>query len=284
MKTILFPTDFSAFSENAFVYALKIADQMQAEIATLHVYRLPDISALDLPKSLQAVYDSMDLDAFEDYRDQVPALRRQAEEAGLGHISMRHRMVEGEVVSTIIQSAREVDADLIVMGTQGATGLKEIFLGSVAGEVLENAYCPVLAVPKEASFDGQIDRIAITTSYDPTEELAMQRILEFGRQFGASVWVVNVDTGNTEAYAHRMDQLKAKYEGQPDIHFRVLEGSYLIEPVSEFLELEKIDILAMLTRRRNFMQELFNFSQTKAMAYHAKTPILSIQAHTLGED
>lgn len=281
MKTILFPTDFSDFSENAFVYALKIADQMQAEIVTLHVYHLPDISALELPNSLKSVYDTLDLEAFQDYRDQVPVLRSQAEEAGLGHINVRHRMVEGEVVPAIIETAKEINADLIVMGTQGATGLKEIFIGSVAGEVLENANCPVLAVPKEASFDGHIDRIAITTSYDSTEEKAMARVLEFGRAFGASVWVINVDTANTEAYTHRMDLLKAKYEGQDDIHFRVLEGSYLIEPVSEFLELEKIDILTMLTRRRNFLQELFNFSQTKAMAYHAKTPILSIQAHTL---
>ena len=51
--------------------------------------------------------------------------------------------------------------------------------------------------------------------------------------------------------------------------------------ITKFLQENDIDILAMVTHKRSFLEELFNYSQTKMMSYHADTPILSIQAHTL---
>ena len=72
MKKILYPTDFSETAENAFIFALQIADHLGASIITIHAFDKPDISNFNVPDTLMEVYDSIDLDVFENYEDEVP--------------------------------------------------------------------------------------------------------------------------------------------------------------------------------------------------------------------
>ncbi|MCB0643618.1 MAG: universal stress protein [Phaeodactylibacter sp.] len=281
MKKILFPTDFSEAANHAFVYALNVAKRMGASITTLHTYQLPDINAVNLPHTLQEVYDSIDLEEFENYRDSVPALHRIATDNGLDQVPIEHVMEKGTTVPTILQTANAVGADMIIMGTTGASGLKEIFLGSVAGEVLEKANCTVLTIPHKAVFDGKIDKIALTTEFKDEEVKALRRVLDFAELFGGEVHCINVDTSHTHFYTKGMEKLKAEFSDRKNIHFEVLEGEFIMDAVVQYLEDHQIDILAMVTHKRNFFQELFKFSMTKSMSYHSNIPILSIQAHTL---
>ena len=83
MKKILFPTDFSYVSNNAFIYALKLADSINAEIITMHVYHLPQANYINVSEYLHEIYDVTELSNFENYKDEVPVLRRIAEENNL---------------------------------------------------------------------------------------------------------------------------------------------------------------------------------------------------------
>ena len=277
MQKILFPTDFSSTADNAFIYALKIAKKLGARIYTLHVYQRPDISGVKLPHTLREVYNSIELEEFENYRDNVPHLHEIAKANGLTDVPIENIMEEGETLPTILKVAKREEIDLIVMGTKGASGLREIFIGSTAAEVLENAECLVLAVPENAVFDGMIDNIAITTEYKPEELIALKRVVEFAGIFGANVYCVNVDLAHTADLDHKMDHWKEQYPGNGKVQFRVLDGTDIQEGLSKFINEEKIDILAMLTRKRNFFQELFHYSMVKKMAYHLNTPIMAIR-------
>ncbi len=282
MKKILFPTDFSPAADNAFRYALRVAEEIEASLIVLHVYQLPQIrGASRLPNTMQQVYESMRIEEFKNFEDNIPYLKQMAEDYGLGDIPIDYVMEHRETVRGILMVAREKEVDMIVMGTTGASGLKELFIGSVAGEVLEHAACSVLAIPEKAEFDGEIDKIAVTTSFKEEEKKAIRRVLDFAANFSAEVYCVNVDVGHTEFFAKKMEVLKDDFKGVPNLHFVVLHDGTIKNALSKFLEENSIDILAMLTHRRNFIEELFRFSRTKKMAYHAKTPILAIQAHTL---
>jgi len=281
MKKILFPTDFSDAANHAFIYALQVAKKLGAQIITLHVYQLPDIKALHLPVTLKEVYDSLKVEVFENYRDEVPFLRKIAEENGYGDVPMTHSLEEGESIPGILKAAQSTGADMIVMGTKGAGWLKEIFIGSVAGEVLENAPCPVLAVPIEATFDGTINKIAVTTDFTEEDCKTLNKVLEWAQQFDAVVYCVHVDTSHTEGIVRNMEKFKEKMGITHGIEYVVLNEFDLEKSISQFIESHQIDILAMLTHKRSFFEELFNYSHAKAMSYHTNIPILSIQAHTL---
>ena len=282
MKHILFPTDFSAAADNALVYALNMAKQLGASITAIHTYSLPKIrGAANLPETMKQVYDSIRLEEFKNFEDQIPRLTEIAKAHQLEEVPIRHMIKQGDLVRTIILTAEEEKVDLIVMGTEGASGFKEVFAGSQSGEVLENAYCPVLVVPEEARFDGILDRIAVTTTYQAAEKLALRWVLDFAQLFNAHVQCINVDVAHTEFFTKRMDDWSASFKDIPKCSFHVLEGSNVQESIANFLEEQQVDILAMLTHRRSFFEEMFNYSQTKKMAYHSKTPVLAIQAHAL---
>ncbi len=284
MKKILFPTDFSEASNKAFIYALQLAEKTGSKITTLHVFRKPDISMHYMPNTLEKFFESFDWYQFESYKRALPPLREMAEENGLGHIEMVHVMREGDrLVDSILEVAEEDMVDMIVMSTTGAEGLKEIFLGSIAGEVLENANVPVLVVPEEASFDGVINKIAFTTAYKEEEKLALRRLLQWREWFDFELFCVNVDTAHIEFHNKRMDQLKAEFADVDKMHFVVLEGNDMFKVLTRYLDEQQIDILAMTTHKRNFLQELFEYSRTKFLSYHSKIPVLSYQTHILEE-
>ena len=146
MKKILFPTDLSKAAEQAFIYALHLADKLGATLTTLHVYLQPEVRKSELPRTVAEFYENYDLDEFENFKDAIPNLREIQEGHGFSHLDVQHQLEPGRTVKTILGIAKQEDYDMIVMGTTGARGLKEIFMGSVAGEILENAHCPVLAI------------------------------------------------------------------------------------------------------------------------------------------
>ncbi len=281
MKKILFPTDFSAAAQNAFIYALHFADKLDAEITTIHAYQSPRLGHANLPKTLMDVYESIQMETFEDYKDAIPLLRGIAEENNLSHISLYHVMREGEILPVILNFAKANQFDMIIMGTEGVSGLTEIFVGSVAGEVIENANCPVLVVPEEAKFKGKLERIAITTEFAEDEKEVIGRVYELAKLFDANIFCIHVDVAHIENYAHRMKRLQEELTDYVGIEFEVLQGLDVESAISKFVNSQQVDILAMLTHKRNFIQELFNYSMTKKMAYHLDTPILAFQAHTI---
>ncbi|MEQ8706649.1 MAG: universal stress protein [Phaeodactylibacter sp.] len=281
MKKILFPTDLSAAAERAFIYALHIADNMGAELITLHVYQKPEVRGGGLPHTLSEFYESYDLDEFENFKDSIPVLRNIQRKEGFESLSVQHLLKSGRTVETVLQVANEEKVDMIVMGTTGARGLKEIFIGSVAGEVLENGNCPVLAIPEKAEFDGKIDDIAFAVNYQDEEVQAFEQIAELCRAFNAKIHCLNVDLSHTEGYRHEMEEFKAKLPAYPNIEFEVLQSTDIREGLTQYMETHKVDVLVMVTHKRNFFQELLRYSHAKEMSYHCNMPLLSIPAHTL---
>jgi nucleotide-binding universal stress UspA family protein len=177
-----------------------------------------------------------------------------------------------------VAKANQIEADFIVMGTTGASGLKEAFLGSVAAEVLENSSCPVMAVPHAARFDGKMDRIAFATDYHDLDKPTLKSAATFASWFGATLDVVHIDTTHTEPYTAGMYKFLDSIEALPNVKPFVLDHTSIEEGLVQFLEENKTDILAMRVKKRNFIQELFTYSMTKKMANHLHIPVLGLHA------
>ncbi len=283
MKKILFPTDFSSAADHAFIYALNFAKKLNASITTVHCYELPTIKNNHLPNTMLSIYESMSLEEFEDYKDNVPHLTEIAEKAGLGNVPINHIMQEGEAVFNILRVAKREQPDLIVMGTTGATGLKKIFFGSVAAEVMENAICPVLAIPEKAEFDGNLDKVAFTTEFKIEEGHVLSWLTKWPGTKNSEIYSVHVDMHHTEDLARRMERFKSQFEKHDNLHFEVIDHTSFDAAIVQYLEKNDIELLAMVTHRRNFFKELFNYSFTKNLAYHLKTPILSIPINIIDQ-
>ena len=134
IQTILHPTDYSERSDYAFRIACSLARDYRAKLVLLHVaLRSVTIEgeAAIAPRSEE--YFQGELDKLESVS--VPA-----------GIRVERFVREGDPAGEILRAAQFTNADLIVMGTHGRTGLSRLLMGSVAEQVLRKAPCPVLTV------------------------------------------------------------------------------------------------------------------------------------------
>jgi nucleotide-binding universal stress UspA family protein len=136
VHTILHPTDFSDRSGYAFRVACSLTRDYGARLVALHVVTSP----------LTIVYGegAVPLDP-ETFRAEAKVKLDSLEPPAPG-MALERRLTEGDPAAEILRQAREIDADLIVMGTHGRTGLARLLMGSVAEQVVRQAPCPVLTV------------------------------------------------------------------------------------------------------------------------------------------
>lgn len=278
MKKILFPTDFSESAHNAFDYALRLAHKWEASITVLHIFHPPEVRSLYVPKALEDFYKSYDLHQFANFKDQIPVLNNLAEERGFEHIPINYALKEGiNEVGIIISFAENEGFDQIIMGTTGAGFLKEVFLGSIAGEVLENASCPVLAVPAEARFDGKIDQMAYASDFSDYSLQQLPNAINFAKTFKAQLHVLNVDTAHTAEFSQKIKQVKNSFEGESNLTIEILPGNDVSSTLSNYLIQNNIDFLLMATHKRNWLAEMFQYSRTKNMAVHSNIPVMAFK-------
>ena len=145
MKTILVPTDFSKCANNAMLYALEVAKRIDAKILALYVVYPSE--GVD-----NNMYDAFMIDDYLQQRNLAMKawVKRFKRGDHLKGVEVETECRVGFPVSVISHAASQINADVIIMGTTGANGLKGIILGSTAGGVLTSCQRRVLVVPKNA--------------------------------------------------------------------------------------------------------------------------------------
>ena len=140
IRKILCPIDFSQHAELVVEWAIHLAQEHDSEVLLLHAYHLPvefqQLEGAYLPADF---WDSVKQEAER-------SLAIYAERARTASVSVREIVREGYPASVIQEEAREENADMIVMGSRGLSGLKHLLLGSIAVRVVQKAHCPVLTL------------------------------------------------------------------------------------------------------------------------------------------
>jgi nucleotide-binding universal stress UspA family protein len=129
---ILYPTDFSSYSNQAYFHAIALAENHGASLTVLFVHT-PEAGAPGVTgdEGYSRSY----------WRNQLEQIRPTNPD-----IPVRHVFLEGDPAEEIVRYGRDAGIDLVVMGTHGRTGLDRLLLGSVAEKVLRDAPCSVLVV------------------------------------------------------------------------------------------------------------------------------------------
>lgn len=149
IKRILFPTDFSETSKYAMKYAIGFAKEFDAQLEIVHVlfdesqivaFYLPQVTFQNLDKELE---DSAKKQ-LQDFIDEYPELNE---------VKFHTKLLKGTPSVEIINEAKEIKADMIVIGTHGRTGLEHVIFGSTAEKVVRKACCPVFSVRLKSKKD-----------------------------------------------------------------------------------------------------------------------------------
>lgn len=141
-RRILFASDFSKASGQAFATALTMAKANRATLTILHVV-VPFTPIVPEQYINTETWEQIDSRARRWSQQQLARLTEKARKAG---IRVAGLLLEGDPARQITRAARSRRADLLVVGTHGRTGLTKFFVGSVAGRVVATASCPVVTV------------------------------------------------------------------------------------------------------------------------------------------
>ena len=141
---ILLCTDGSDCSIKAAKLAGDVAAKFGAEVTSISVFSLPPmpIAAPDLPVCF------FDTETYQDACDAFHNTAQKCVEEALNSAGVKHAQVraEGQPVDCVLDTAEELKADLIVIGSRGLGGFRKLMLGSVSDGVAHHAHCPVLVV------------------------------------------------------------------------------------------------------------------------------------------
>ena len=274
MKKILFPTDFSEVADNAFVHALEFAKIVNGELILLHTFELPVYDNQFFPENYNVLFDSLQLIEFDMFKEEIPKLHNIATERNLDHIRMSHRLMDGNLLHNIKKAIKEEKIDFIVMGTSGATGWEAFFIGTNTGNVLTAVDVPVLSVPLESKFK-KIETIGFTTRYRAKDKKALKDVLKIAKKTNAQVKCLYVKTNNSDVSEATIKQWEEEFADEP-IQFSVIPSDDIQDTILDFILFKDIDVLAMLTYKRNFFVELFKPSLTQKFSNRLHIPILAI--------
>ncbi len=279
MKKILFPTDFSEKANNAFVYALKWAEKFEAEIITLHVYELPilDMSYVDVPIYQAEVYQSLELNSFQNFKDQIPVLREIASRHKLEHIPISNVLLSGDLVANILQLVESERINFVIMGTSRVSGFQEMFLGTNTASVMTGSDTSVLGIPDDSSYQ-PINKICFTTQFATEEMDSLKSLLTIAKKFRAEIDCVYIQTPDNEVNEVIIANWKAIFASEK-VEFHTIKSKDVEDSILDFIKLHRIDLLAVAKQKRGFWDNLFHSSLTKKLAMHIHIPLLVLHDH-----
>jgi len=184
---ILYATDFSAASLAAWPCATELARVCRAELVILHV--VPPLTAP--PEGFFSA------DVFTRYwegaRDEAEAeISKLVAQAELENLKVRSRVDKGRAAEQIMLAAAEEQVGLVVVGTVGRTGFKQMFLGSVADAVLRLAPCPVVTVGPVWAPAARMATLIYPTDFSPTAQEAWAVAEELAIAGGAQLILFHV--------------------------------------------------------------------------------------------
>lgn len=272
MNGILFPTDFSKNAENALQFAVEIAKKFNAELHIVYAYQMPYASSAPITSKLSdTLRDVAEKDLLA-YENEIICKYKWD--------NIFTKAIAGDVINVVDDYSHNMGIDLIVMGTKGASGIKEVLIGSNAEEVVKHADKPVLIVPEKAH-SSSITKVAFAADFHRIKDKKLfNPYLSFIKQFNAETMLVNIEKDENNIYSSRktyhatnLDKIFAdvKHSFNFEVNVDVLEG------INSFIKQNNCDMLAVLSRKHNFFEKIFHKSITNALTCHTEIPMFVIK-------
>jgi nucleotide-binding universal stress UspA family protein len=274
MKTILVCTDFSTTGNNALKYAVQYATTIKCHLVVFNVVRMARIN----PTISQAVF--LELEKKEE------SIQQQKLESLVCkiyldlHLKKNARRVSVVakngifVTETLVAAAKDHKADLIIVGTHGATGLK--LFGSISSEIIFKASAPVLAIPPRYRYRKLKTIVYSSDLKNLVNELRCIAPIASPEKAVIEILNLNFGEGNAKPIIDEKDLVKqVKYKWLKIIVQKERPGLTIIEQLQRYLKINKPEILVMFPEERSLFDKLFVRSKTEELVYQIKLPLLT---------
>jgi len=282
MKNILLPTDFSENSWNAIKYAIKFFEKETCNFYLLHVNRLSNVIVNDSPYI--ATQDVL-VDVYT--KPAKKQLRNILKRIGKSFLTnKKHRFYTLLDYNFFIESVRkhveEKKIDCIVMGTKGASGFKEIIVGSNTGDVITKVKCTTLVVPEDAQLV-KLKEIAFPTDFSLSYNIGiLDPLSEILEKCKSTLRILHISKkkDNLNVDQNKCKELLEDYFSPFPYSFHYLTNKKVEDAVQCFIESRNINIICMVAKNLNYFQQLLFHSKVETISYHTEIPFLVLHEKT----
>lgn len=268
MKKILVPTDFSENAKLALKHAIQVANQLNGTISLLHAYQI---------ETRTGSFLSIDQLVQGDREGEMSVLVEEMKPLLGPKTKIESFVKKGASVETICQTGEKLNVDIIIMGTTGAGGMKKLFLGSTASNVIKNTPIPVLAIPQDFQ-NFKISNITLALDNKEIEKVTILRpIVDLVNGFKAELKLVTViDETHPKGGIDPSVEEYLKNAGA-NYTFFIITSSNIIEGIQDFVKREKSDLLCVVHRSRGLFESIFDESVAKQIAFDSIVPLLVLR-------
>lgn len=269
---MIVPTDFSEIAENAFVYAVRLADKLDAELALIHAFSLegPPHAAM-----LKNIDDALEKVSYEYLHDCVEKIKKKVKTKR----EIPYHAIKGNPFDEVLSDyVKKNDIDLIVMGTKGAGAVKKVLMGSNAASIIRKSEIPVLVVPEEASFSA-VKHIVYATDME-NMDAEMNLLVPLASLFHAHIHIVHFfpeEAGLLNFNAGEIAGDFAKKYAYPDITFYAEMNESTVDGIEKYIKDKKADLLTLFTHKRSFIEQIYEKSIAREISFHSYIPLLSLK-------
>ncbi len=271
MKRIIVPTDFSPCSMSALRVAVELAKKIDAVISIVHTYAIPIYGFT----SGQLMYDGVELGKIKGEIDEE--LDRIAQMDFIQGQTVEKYLLPEYSVDQIVEHETLKTADLIVMGTNGASGFKEV-LGSNAERMIRKAPCPVLAVREGAEKNFNIRNVVFASTFYGEVYDRFPTIKKFVDLFDAKLHLLHVNTPSdfmTTDYSDNLMNSFVEKFGLINATVNIYNDSSVEDGVINFARRMEADLIALETHGRTGLNHVFGGSIAEDVANHVHIPVLT---------
>ncbi len=273
MKNILLLTDFSNNAQNAIDYAMEFFKGDTYHFFLLNVHKVSKYTTGDLMTSATtSVYDSI-------IKSPKAALVDITEKLDKNYTNEDYSFESicdyDSFVSAVNQTVNLRNIDLIVMGTNGATGAKEIIFGSNTINVIRNVDCPVLVIPQDYTFVKPTN-ILFTTEYD---ELFIKKTLNplvhIISKHKAELNILTLEKGDTitDSTKNKKDEITAFFKDIKHSFYSIVNVPADVA-IDCFVQLKPVSLIAKVISKKSFLNRLLSGSTTDEITYNSRVPLL----------
>ncbi len=274
MNKILVPVDFSSRSEYAAKLAAKIGEKTSGHIYLLHMVEVPtgiiDMGAgsnFSIPESM--MYIRKLRDKLIDYKERLFSADSEVTYA-----------IRFENPHLGIQKfAEKIDADLIVMGSQGVSDFDEMIIGSNTEKTVRTSDIPVIVV-KGNDENFNLKSLVFASNFKEENKTAFAKFLDFAKKFDANVQLLKVNTiGKFESTSVSKDKIMEfiKDFEMPNHTIHVYNDTSVVKGIVNFSRGIDADLIALCTHGRSGLSHLFNGSITKSLSKSVLRPVITFK-------
>jgi len=275
MKRILVPVDFSKEAESAARVAASIAKKTGSEIFLVHMLELP-VTTID-PAEMNTISSEPQIIYFMKLaHEKFDKFKKLPFFKGLTvveTIQFQHAF------SGIINESEKNKIDLIVMGSQGASGLQEMFIGSNTEKVVRRSKIPVLVIKKDVE-ELDVKDLIFASDFNKESKSTFQRVINFANLFEAKIHLLYINT------IHNFNTTK-NIESRIENFMKDFDYSNYTKNIYNDISIEKgilsfardidADLIALNTHGRSGLSQLFNGSIGLELANHALRPVITFK-------